>query len=78
MGMFDQETEVVTIKIGKATILEFKATIATFSIKFDALSKIFVLVIFQFSSLLWCSDLAISYSVLQCKIINSIKGHYFA
>ena len=27
---------------------------------------------------MWCSDLAISCSALQCKIINSIKGHYFA
>ena len=47
-------------------------------VRLDALSKIFVLVIFHFLSSLWCSDLAISCSALQCKIINSIKGHYFA
>ena len=40
MGMFDQETRSGDdmSKIGKATILEFKATIATFSIKFENFS----------------------------------------
>ena len=47
-------------------------------VRLDALSKIFVLVIFYFSSSMWCPDLAISYSALQCKIINSSNGHYFA
>ena len=49
-------------------------------VRHEALSKIFVLVIFYFSSSMWCSDLAISYSVTihTIYIINSIKGHYFA
>ena len=73
-----------TSKFGTATILEIKATITTLSIKFENVQSS----VMHFQEFLFClfstfrcrcgalsSLLAIA---LQCKIINSIEGYYFA
>ena len=71
MGISDKETEVVTVRQRlvrqpsqrlKRRSLPFQYSLRTL-VQRDALSRIFVLVIFHFSSSLWCSELAISYNV---------------
>ena len=74
-----------TSKIGKATMLEIKAMIATFSVKFENVSpawctcKNFVLVKLFSTFRRRCGALSSLLAItLQCKIINFITRYYFA